>query len=71
MKYSKACLLLTIISIHLRTKFDFCVLKFEFSLAQALISEFFGKKSVRYLAPVIWISRPWDTETIATFYDFK
>ena len=71
MKYSKACLLLTIISTHLRTKFDFCVLKFEFSLAQALISEFFGKKSVRYLASVIWISRPLETETIATFYDFK
>ena len=58
-------------SIQLRTKFDFCVLKFDLSLAQTLFFEFFGKKSVRYLAPVIWISGPWETERIATSYDFK
>ena len=58
-------------SIQLRTKFDFCVLKSDFSLVQTLISEFLEKKSVGYLAPVIWISRPWETERIATLYDFR
>ena len=57
-------------SIQLRTKFDFCVLKFDLSLAQTLFFEFFGKKSVRYLAPVIW-KVIWETERIATSYDFK
>ena len=57
-------------SIQLRTKFDFYVLKFDLSL-ELCFFEFFGKKSVRDLAQVIWISRPWETERIATSYDFK
>ena len=32
-------------SIHLRTKLDFCVLKFDISLVKTLISTFFGKIS--------------------------
>ena len=40
-------------SMQLRTKFHYCLSKFDHSCAQNLIYEFFRKKSVKHLAPAI------------------
>ena len=71
MKDLRACLLWTIIPYNYAQNLISMYWNLMLVLPKLWFLSFLEKKSVRYLAPVIWISRPWETERIATSYDFK